>query len=59
MDHLPQDPFMLVSTINMLLRDQYRSLDELCDDREINAEELQAKMQTIGMEYNPQTNKFW
>ncbi len=59
MDHLPQDPFILVSTINMLLRDKYSSLEELCDDREINAEGLKAKLQTIGMEYNPQTNKFW
>lgn len=31
MDHLPKDPGMLVSAVNMLLRDgEYDSLDELC-----------------------------
>ena len=30
MDNLPQDPAMLFSFINMKLRDEYPSLDELC-----------------------------
>ena len=29
---LPEDPMMLFSFINMKLRDNYSSLDELCDD---------------------------
>lgn len=29
---LPKDPMMLFSVINMKLRDNYSSLDELCDD---------------------------
>ncbi len=40
MDHLPNDPHMLVSTINMLLRDgEYDSLDDLCNafDRDRDA----------------------
>ena len=28
MNELPQDPFMLMSVVNMKLRDQYSSLDE-------------------------------
>lgn len=59
MEQFPQDPFMLMSTINMLLRDQYVSLSALCDDRNVSADELCARLATIGMEYNPQTNKFW
>ena len=34
---LPKDPMMLFSVINMKLRDNYSSLDELCDD--LNVEE--------------------
>ena len=29
---LPQDPMMLFSAVNMKLRDEYDSLDALCDD---------------------------
>ena len=30
MENLPKDPMMLMSFINMKLRDEYPSLDELC-----------------------------
>lgn len=59
MNGLPQDPFMLLGVINMKLRDFYPSLEALCDDLDLNREELCAALQTIGMEYNPKTNKFW
>ena len=58
-DQLPSDPFMLMSTINMKLRDQYSSLDELCDDMIINREVIETTLGSIGMEYNPEANKFW
>ena len=32
MDELPKDPFMLMSFVNMKLRDYYSDLDELCAD---------------------------
>ena len=35
---LPKDPMMLFSFINMKLRDCYSSLDELCDDMNVNKE---------------------
>lgn len=56
---LPNDPFMLLSFINMKLRDFYKSLDELCDDMNINRDELVNKLQSAGFEYNPEQNKFW
>ena len=31
---LPQDPVILLSYVNTKLRDEYPSLDELCDDLE-------------------------
>ena len=59
MDELPKDPFMLMSFINMKLRDYYKSLDELCEDLNIKQEILTTTLGSIGMEYNPETNKFW
>ncbi|TFU95222.1 DUF4250 domain-containing protein [Barnesiella sp. WM24] len=59
MDNLPKDPAMLFSFLNMKLRDNYTSLDELCDDLDIDRGELERKMSEYGWEYNPSTNKFW
>lgn len=56
---LPEDPMMLFSVVNMRLRDFYSSLDELCDDLEVNKETLIQKLQTVGFEYNAEHNKFW
>ena len=47
---LPEDPMMLFSFINMKLRDNYSSLDELCDDM---------KLKSAGFEYSQENNKFW
>lgn len=59
MEQLPQDPFILFSTINMLLRDKYASLNLLCDDLNINPADIEAKLATAGFEYNAEQNKFW
>ena len=59
MKDLPRDPFMLMSLINMKLRDYYPTLDALCEDMNIEKEVLTTTLVSIGMEYNPDTNKFW
>ena len=56
---LPQDPMMLFRVVNMKLRDQYTSLDELCDDMNVDKEELIKKLATCGFEYSEENNKFW
>lgn len=56
---LPKDPFMLMSFVNMKLRDQYANLDALCEDLDVEKEVLTTILGSIGMEYNPETNKFW
>ena len=43
-NELPQDPAILMSYINTLLRDRYASLDELCEDTGINCEALVARL---------------
>lgn len=57
--NLPEDPIMLFSAVNMKLRDQYTSLDALCDDMQINKNELIEKLNQSGFEYNQTQNKFW
>lgn len=59
MNELPQDAAMLMSFINMKLRDCYSSLDALCDDMNVNREELETKLSEYGYEYNSSANKFW
>ncbi|MFI3314353.1 MAG: DUF4250 domain-containing protein [Rikenellaceae bacterium] len=56
---IPSDPFMLFSFINMKLRDNYASLAELCEDMNINQDELTAKLKSAGFEYSQANNKFW
>ncbi len=59
MADLPQDPMMLMSFINMKLRDEYSSLDELCKALGVDRKAIEATLSQIGMEYNPEENKFW
>lgn len=59
MEHLPNDPMMLFSAVNMLLRDEYSSLDAMCDDMNVDRAELEAKLKAAGFEYSEQYNKFW
>lgn len=50
---------MLMSWANMKLRDYYNSLDELCEDLEIDRNELENTLNQAGFEYNTELNKFW
>ena len=59
MEELPKDPFILFSYINMKLRDDYASLDELCQKEDIDKDEEVKRLQAAGFEYNEQQNKFW
>ncbi len=58
MESLPRDPYMLLSMINMKLRDQYATLDELCDDLDVDRGELERQLGTAGFEYDANTNSF-
>ena len=52
------DPFMLLCFLNTKLRDQYKSLDDLCEDLNYNKDEIINKLKTINYEYNEQLNQF-
>lgn len=55
---LPQDPAMLLSFVNMKLRDVYPSLAALCDDLGEDEEALRAKLAAIGCFYDEKSNRF-
>ena len=55
---LNMDPHMLVSILNLKLRDFYSSLDIFCDDIGINREELEEKLNKVGYFYESNINQF-
>lgn len=55
---LPKDPVMLMSVLNTKLRDRYDSLEALCDDLELNRDELTIRLQEAGFDYDPEQNQF-
>ncbi len=59
MENLPTDITILYSYINTKLRDQYNSLDALCEDLEIDLKWLVDRLAEGGFEYNAELNKFW
>ena len=59
MSNLPKDPIMLMSVINMKLRDFYTSLDALCEDMDLDRSELEETLGKAGFEYNESQNRFW
>jgi hypothetical protein len=55
---LPQDPFMLLSVVNMKLRDEYPSLAALVEDLQIDEVALRQKLADAGFEYMAAQNQF-
>ena len=55
---LPTDPYILLSYINTKLRDEYASLEALCDNLDIDAEEISQRLSDAGFSYNPEINQF-
>lgn len=55
---LPKDPMILYSMVNMKLRDLYSSLDELCDDLQIDRSELESRLHEAGFDYDAGQNRF-
>ena len=55
---LPKDPAILLSFVNMKLRDLYPSLSALCDDLDADEDELRRTLSAIGYEYSAEKNAF-
>ena len=55
---LPRDPVMLLSVVNTKLRDYYSTLDVLCEDMQVDKQELIGKLEMIGYTYDAGSNQF-
>ncbi|HJB89977.1 MAG TPA: DUF4250 domain-containing protein [Candidatus Eisenbergiella merdigallinarum] len=55
---VPKDPVMLLSFINLKLRDFYKNLDICCEDLDLDREEVVRKLEGIGYRYDESQNRF-
>lgn len=56
--NIPKDPNMLVSYVNMMLRDRYASLEEFCSVNDTDMDEITEKLKAAGFEYDSDLNQF-
>lgn len=55
---LPKDPIILLSVVNTALRDEYSSLDAMCEDKGFSKDEIIKTLRTVNYEYNEDVNQF-
>jgi hypothetical protein len=55
---LPNDPVMMLSFVNLKLRDFYSSLDALCEDMDVDKNLIVDKLAQIDYHYDSVQNKF-
>lgn len=55
---IPKDPVMLLSFMNMRLRDFDMNLEALCDDLDVERSEIEAALAKLDYHYNPERNQF-
>ena len=55
---LPEDPAILLSFVNMKLRDEYEDLSDLCAVLDIKEIYLTVKLASVGFRYDPVTRQF-
>lgn len=55
---IPNDPVMLLSFVNLKLRDYYGNLTALCDDLDADKAEIEAKLAKIDYHYDEEKNQF-
>ncbi|MBP5376255.1 MAG: DUF4250 domain-containing protein [Bacteroidaceae bacterium] len=59
MDYLPKEPAMLVSSVNMLLRDEeYESLEDLCCAFDQEPEEMKDYLMKHGFVWSEEQHQF-
>ncbi|MCI8550837.1 MAG: DUF4250 domain-containing protein [Lachnospiraceae bacterium] len=55
---LPRDAAMLLSVVNLKLRDFYPSLEAFCQEEGISEEEVKERLSAIDYEYDVKSNQF-
>lgn len=49
---------MLLSYVNLKLRDYYSDLNAMCEDLDVDREEIEEKLKKIGYAYDSDRNQF-
>ncbi len=55
---MPEDPIILLSYVNLKLRDFYSSLEATCEDLDVSKAVIEEKLNGIGYRYNAEKNQF-
>ncbi len=55
---IPKDPAMLLSFVNLKLRDYFDSLEALCEDLDTDQAELAERLAAIDYHYDREKNQF-
>ncbi|MCH5254849.1 MAG: DUF4250 domain-containing protein [Lachnospiraceae bacterium] len=55
---IPKDPVMLLSFVNLKLRDFYGNLESLCEDLDVSETEIVDKLSSIDYHYDKEKNQF-
>lgn len=55
---IPKDPAMLLSFINLKLRDYYGSMDALCQELDVDGTKIKESLAAIGYHYDEERNQF-
>lgn len=58
MPAIPKDPAMLLSFVNLKLRDYYSSFEEFCDREDADGTDISNALAGIDYHYDPVTNQF-
>lgn len=55
---IPSDPIMLLSFVNLKLRDHYDSLEAFCEDLDVPMAEITEKLASVDYHYDAIENRF-
>lgn len=55
---LPKDPVMMLSVVNTELRDRFPTLERLAAAHMTEEQEIKAKLEQIGYQYDAEQNRF-
>ncbi len=58
MSTVPKDPMILLGYMNTQLRDNYSSLEEMCQSLDLNESQIRKTLSDIGFEYVSEKNCF-
>ncbi len=56
--NLPNDDYILLSLINTKLRDEFYSLDSLCESLDVSLKDICSRLSSLGYEYCAVRNAF-